>query len=159
MNAEKKCRLSAEYGGCVGFLEGAFVRFYQQGLFTWNNFTDTPLKVCGRPVKKLDGTWLLSGGLPLTSFLAQKLDAKIYQWGAVLDMTWENDEYEFWYHNEIGRLSNPSYQPSVTTQILIESDDAFSIYPSNTLSYWELLTSTKKEKKIFIRKLKKEMLN
>ncbi|WP_186370263.1 hypothetical protein, partial [Yersinia bercovieri] len=86
--------------------------------FTWNSFTDTPLKVCGRQVKKLNGTWLLSGGLPLASFLAQKIDAKIYKWGAVLDMAWENEKYEFWYQKEVNRLSVPSYQPTITTQIL-----------------------------------------
>ncbi|CNF69243.1 hypothetical protein ACTZGB_09735 [Yersinia bercovieri] len=159
MDVEGKCRLSAEHGGCVGFLEGTFVRFYQQGLFTWNSFTDTPLKVCGRQVKKLNGTWLLSGGLPLASFLAQKIDAKIYKWGAVLDMAWENEKYEFWYQKEVNRLSVPSYQPTITTQILMEGNDESLTFPLNTLFHWGLFTSTKKEQKMLIRKIRKEMLN
>jgi hypothetical protein len=155
MNVETKCRLSALSGGCIGFQEGHFVRFYQQGLYAWNRLTDTPLKICGRQIKKLDGVWLLSGGVPLKAFISQKPGVDVHKGIFFLAATWIPDDYERWYKGEINRLNAPNKQKKI-------GDDAHqSIWPRpytsplNVALQWDLLTSTRKENKKIIRQLKK----
>lgn len=151
MNVENKCRLSATSERCVGFQEGMFVRFYQQGLYTWNQLANIPLKICGRQIKKLNGVWLLSGGLPLSSFISQYPDLHAHQGIYFIETAWGNDDYEHWYQREITRFNSPTMHKKRCNNVHTFDPNASLHTLSNIGLQWALLTSTRKDKKNFSR--------
>lgn len=104
LNAAIKCHLSARPGLCTGFLEGQFVRFYQQSLFTWNNHATAPLRVTGQQVKKMNNAWVLSGGLPLEAFRHYYPEAEMVEGMVTLSLDCDDTEYASWYRGRVADL-------------------------------------------------------